>query len=160
MRPTPGTVSPRVTVQTPSGPSRIAVPPGTARTVQPSMVVGLVSGTGTIISRGGIKAVEFAFACTTEAVREDAATTGVPSEPVVAGALRTGPSVLAADFASESVDFVSASVIRREYLTFCVAGLEAASKIEKPYQFARSEEHTSELQSPMYLVCRLLLEKK
>src|SRR5437762_4620418 len=26
--------------------------------------------------------------------------------------------------------------------------------------FWRSEEHTSELQSPMYLVCRLLLEKK
>src|SRR5437879_9158049 len=30
-------------------------------------------------------------------------------------------------------------------------------KIPKP---DRSEEHTSELQSPMYLVCRLLLEKK
>src|SRR5437879_10514189 len=27
-------------------------------------------------------------------------------------------------------------------------------------QSGRSEEHTSELQSPMYLVCRLLLEKK
>src|SRR5437763_3598297 len=27
-------------------------------------------------------------------------------------------------------------------------------------QMFRSEEHTSELQSPMYLVCRLLLEKK
>src|SRR5437762_10443005 len=27
-------------------------------------------------------------------------------------------------------------------------------------QRQRSEEHTSELQSPMYLVCRLLLEKK
>src|SRR5437879_11295216 len=27
-------------------------------------------------------------------------------------------------------------------------------------QRRRSEEHTSELQSPMYLVCRLLLEKK
>src|SRR5437764_14201714 len=27
-------------------------------------------------------------------------------------------------------------------------------------QQGRSEEHTSELQSPMYLVCRLLLEKK
>src|SRR5437764_8181813 len=27
-------------------------------------------------------------------------------------------------------------------------------------EVARSEEHTSELQSPMYLVCRLLLEKK
>src|SRR5437879_10866664 len=29
-----------------------------------------------------------------------------------------------------------------------------------PPRDARSEEHTSELQSPMYLVCRLLLEKK
>src|SRR5437764_5624130 len=28
------------------------------------------------------------------------------------------------------------------------------------YRLLRSEEHTSELQSPMYLVCRLLLEKK
>src|SRR5437762_10768214 len=27
-------------------------------------------------------------------------------------------------------------------------------------EMTRSEEHTSELQSPMYLVCRLLLEKK
>src|SRR5437764_11729424 len=30
--------------------------------------------------------------------------------------------------------------------------------LERP--IVRSEEHTSELQSPMYLVCRLLLEKK
>src|SRR5437763_13356591 len=30
----------------------------------------------------------------------------------------------------------------------------------EPYRAMRSEEHTSELQSPMYLVCRLLLEKK
>src|SRR5437879_6994804 len=29
-----------------------------------------------------------------------------------------------------------------------------------PPRAPRSEEHTSELQSPMYLVCRLLLEKK
>src|SRR5437764_15427156 len=41
----------------------------------------------------------------------------------------------------------------------------AAVKIEKVLrdrqtQPERSEEHTSELQSPMYLVCRLLLEKK
>src|ERR1017187_3167547 len=28
------------------------------------------------------------------------------------------------------------------------------------WSLVRSEEHTSELQSPMYLVCRLLLEKK
>src|SRR5437762_9790835 len=32
--------------------------------------------------------------------------------------------------------------------------------IPKKKDDARSEEHTSELQSPMYLVCRLLLEKK
>src|SRR5207244_10280465 len=30
----------------------------------------------------------------------------------------------------------------------------------EPYTAARSEEHTSELQSPDHLVCRLLLEKK
>src|SRR5437762_5835541 len=29
----------------------------------------------------------------------------------------------------------------------------------RPRAYPRSEEHTSELQSPMYLVCRLLLEK-
>src|SRR5437764_10749248 len=42
--------------------------------------------------------------------------------------------------------------------------LEAALRIGSDYyrgeQRWRSEEHTSELQSPMYLVCRLLLEKK
>src|SRR5437762_7839916 len=32
--------------------------------------------------------------------------------------------------------------------------------VEPDEVFYRSEEHTSELQSPMYLVCRLLLEKK
>src|ERR1017187_10767172 len=31
---------------------------------------------------------------------------------------------------------------------------------EQDFGLSRSEEHTSELQSPMYLVCRLLLEKK
>src|SRR3712207_8430705 len=35
---------------------------------------------------------------------------------------------------------------------------EPAFLIAKPFQ--RSEEHTSELQSRQYLVCRLLLEKK
>src|SRR5436189_4603023 len=34
-----------------------------------------------------------------------------------------------------------------------------ARRNDRPEYF-RSEEHTSELQSPMYLVCRLLLEKK
>lgn len=43
--PTLGTMSPRVTFRMPFGPSKTAVPPITSRTVQPSMVVGLVSGT-------------------------------------------------------------------------------------------------------------------
>src|SRR5437879_11033788 len=34
------------------------------------------------------------------------------------------------------------------------------SQVEPVNEKKRSEEHTSELQSPMYLVCRLLLEKK
>src|SRR3712207_7824646 len=39
------------------------------------------------------------------------------------------------------------------------AGL-AQSDSEVPVELQRSEEHTSELQSRQYLVCRLLLEKK
>src|SRR3712207_7974599 len=33
-------------------------------------------------------------------------------------------------------------------------------QLQNAVQFPRSEEHTSELQSRQYLVCRLLLEKK
>src|SRR5437762_4974182 len=39
---------------------------------------------------------------------------------------------------------------------FVVRGLP----VDYTFLGGRSEEHTSELQSPMYLVCRLLLEKK
>src|SRR5437879_8439921 len=39
------------------------------------------------------------------------------------------------------------------------AGLQTQSASNASAKY-RSEEHTSELQSPMYLVCRLLLEKK
>src|SRR5437762_5743393 len=38
--------------------------------------------------------------------------------------------------------------------------LEIIRGLPEAYRETRSEEHTSELQSPMYLVCRLLLEKK
>src|SRR4051794_10242884 len=44
----------------------------------------------------------------------------------------------------------------REALTALVAERNDATLAE----YARSEEHTSELQSPVHLVCRLLLEKK
>src|SRR5438445_2120886 len=44
---------------------------------------------------------------------------------------------------------------------------DAADAVRQPFgqgrtaaEFSRSEEHTSELQSRQYLVCRLLLEKK
>src|SRR5438876_5376440 len=36
---------------------------------------------------------------------------------------------------------------------------KTASRLARPSR-VRSEEHTSELQSPVHLVCRLLLEKK
>src|SRR3712207_7331270 len=39
-------------------------------------------------------------------------------------------------------------------------GVRAAAAQERGGQAERSEEHTSELQSRQYLVCRLLLEKK
>ena len=44
--PAPGTVSPRVAFQTPVGPSKTAVERFTSRMDHPSIVVGLVSGTG------------------------------------------------------------------------------------------------------------------
>src|SRR6266487_5523575 len=38
--------------------------------------------------------------------------------------------------------------------------MKGFSKIRRPFESKeRSEEHTSELQSPVHLVCRLLLEK-
>src|SRR3712207_7900679 len=39
-------------------------------------------------------------------------------------------------------------------------GAPRARAPDRPGREARSEEHTSELQSRQYLVCRLLLEKK
>src|SRR5437879_8700789 len=39
-------------------------------------------------------------------------------------------------------------------------GRARAARVGGDVCHGRSEEHTSELQSPMYLVCRLLLEKK
>src|SRR3712207_8331964 len=41
-----------------------------------------------------------------------------------------------------------------------VAGLDAGAVYGLLQRVGRSEEHTSELQSRQYLVCRLLLEKK
>src|SRR3989449_1595065 len=64
-------------------------------------------------------------------------------------------------FRSQFIDAVAVSmitpgpvVITVAFIGYLVAGLAGAILA------ARSEEHTSELQSRLHLVCRLLLEKK
>src|SRR6266487_937661 len=42
----------------------------------------------------------------------------------------------------------------------CRSGASPPARSGAPPLSSRSEEHTSELQSPVHLVCRLLLEKK
>src|SRR5437879_7634497 len=67
---------------------------------------------------------------------------------------------------SKSVVGGEPDVVRgRDDLVRDDAALQAAHPVGEhdlrdPSERMRSEEHTSELQSPMYLVCRLLLEKK
>src|SRR3712207_7653694 len=47
------------------------------------------------------------------------------------------------------------------FLVVCLADHPTAiDRVETAWWVVRSEEHTSELQSRQYLVCRLLLEKK
>src|SRR5207244_10358615 len=47
----------------------------------------------------------------------------------------------------------------RSRATWCIP-ICAAARARRRSNIPRSEEHTSELQSPDHLVCRLLLEKK
>src|SRR5258708_27611960 len=49
---------------------------------------------------------------------------------------------------------------RRKLMEFCRTPIDRRSPGAGPEERSRSEEHTSELQSPDHLVCRLLLEKK
>src|SRR3712207_7249358 len=53
-------------------------------------------------------------------------------------------------------------VTNRSSPTICTRSPRASVRVTQPSQSSsdRSEEHTSELQSRQYLVCRLLLEKK
>src|SRR5258708_14063627 len=49
---------------------------------------------------------------------------------------------------------------RRDCCDFQTTIIHLVQSNQRGSFFARSEEHTSELQSPDHLVCRLLLEKK
>src|SRR5437764_5529680 len=68
---------------------------------------------------------------------------------VHAGDLRPGDRIPA------SRELATMLGVHRTTVANAYAELESEGLIQ-----GRSEEHTSELQSPMYLVCRLLLEKK
>src|SRR5205807_9929833 len=59
-----------------------------------------------------------------------------------------------------SSDLWSTSCGPMRYSSALAVGFTAATSAATAACFARSEEHTSELQSPCNLVCRLLLEKK
>src|SRR2546426_6058991 len=51
-------------------------------------------------------------------------------------------------------------VVRGRYGIATAHGFAADHQFGAGFELGRSEEHTSELQSPCNLVCRLLLEKK
>src|SRR5687768_17990960 len=56
---------------------------------------------------------------------------------------------------------VSSSIHRRETIRSCARCSTTWSSCScRSFSCPRSEEHTSELQSRLHLVCRLLLEKK
>src|SRR3712207_8336451 len=58
-------------------------------------------------------------------------------------------------------DHPSAAMVRNESIAGPVEPAGLRNRVPRHRaQLARSEEHTSELQSRQYLVCRLLLEKK
>src|SRR5687767_15670151 len=98
---------------------------------------------------------------------------GTPSTSTVSPALITtnGPPKSASHASSaDTSGFVPSPTIASNTttpLSFTIGGADegASAVIESPPPTlvpisARSEEHTSELQSLAYLVCRLLLEKK
>src|SRR5215216_6395148 len=60
--------------------------------------------------------------------------------------------------ASASASSLRPSMARKSEYQWCAVAYEGSSSMARRY--SRSEEHTSELQSPDHLVCRLLLEKK
>src|SRR2546422_4860018 len=69
-------------------------------------------------------------------------------------------SVLAATGTAVIMMIVKATVGIKADVRAQLRGLDLSEHGEEAYFGERSEEHTSELQSRLHLVCRLLLEKK
>src|SRR5205823_13592716 len=80
--------------------------------------------------------------------------------------LHSFPTRRSSDLSHQTNKLVSIQKRRSSKTPHRNLGLVIARKVFRPKQFpgrciqTRSEEHTSELQSLAYLVCRLLLEKK
>src|SRR5437762_4710906 len=96
-------------------------------------------------------------------------TTAPPSRPTLslhdALPIFTGACLMTRRAVFEQVGgFDEAFVLAFNDVDLCLqiqaAGYRVLWTPEAELYHLRSEEHTSELQSPMYLVCRLLLEKK
>src|SRR5690348_3055898 len=62
--------------------------------------------------------------------------------------------------AAYAARYLAKNVVAAGLADRCTIQVAYAIGIAKPLSLYRSEEHTSELQSPVHLVCRLLLEKK
>src|SRR5437762_2062231 len=89
-------------------------------------------------------------------------TVGVPGPGVGVGVLgvgvTVGPSRTRSSVVTQSVRLPAVSRARAR--SVWRPDLIGVASQTNAHWVRRSEEHTSELQSPMYLVCRLLLEKK
>src|SRR4051794_41759482 len=63
-------------------------------------------------------------------------------------------------FRSDDLHPARTGLLAGEHLLLAEQPLELRGPRQEVFTGERSEEHTSELQSPVHLVCRLLLEKK
>src|ERR1017187_1310422 len=90
----------------------------------------------------------------------------IPVVPMLRGLVHIGvgdPARAARDLPAKVSEHIFALLLRKlpRKVDDDLLGLTSVFPFLRGHlSIPRSEEHTSELQSPMYLVCRLLLEKK